>query len=76
MCLAVAGRVIGTRGEGIEKTAMVDVAGETREISLAMVPEAAVGTWVTIHAGHALMVLSDEEAEELADLTDEIAETL
>ena len=48
--------------------------GEQREINLALLSEAAVGMWVTVHAGHALAILSEEEAAELAGLTDEIAE--
>ena len=76
MCLAVAGRIIETRGDGVQRVATVELAGEAREISLAMLPEADVGSWVTIHAGHALTVLSEEEAAELVDLTDEIAENL
>jgi hydrogenase expression/formation protein HypC len=76
MCLAVAGRIIETSGDGLGRTASVEVGGEVREISLAMLPEAGPDAWVTIHAGHALAVLSDAEAAELADLTDEIAEIL
>ena len=76
MCLAVAGRIVATSGEGIRRVASVEVGDERREISLAMLPEAEVGSWVTIHAGHALAVLSDDEAAQLADLTDEIAESL
>jgi hydrogenase expression/formation protein HypC len=76
MCLAIAGRIRSIEGTGLERTAEVQVGEEVRTISLAMLPEAETGGWVTIHAGYALSMLSDEEAAELADLTDEIAEAL
>lgn len=76
MCLAVAGRIVDTRGEGIRRSALVRVGDDTREISLAMLPEAGAGDWVTIHAGHALTLLSEEDAARLAELTDEIADVL
>ena len=74
MCLAVAARILSDSGEGVTRTGVIELGGEQREISLAMLPEAAVGMWVTVHAGHALAILSEEEAAELAGLTDEIAE--
>jgi len=73
MCLAVAGRVLSVDGDGVSRTAVVDLGGAPRNISLAMLPEAGPGDWVTIHAGHALVVLTEDEAMELADLSDEIA---
>jgi hydrogenase expression/formation protein HypC len=73
MCLAVAGRILSAEGEGVARTASVDLGGTPREISLAMLPEAVVGDWVIVHAGHALRVLSDAEAEELVSLSEEIA---
>jgi len=76
MCLAVAARILSDSGEGVTRIGVVELGGEQREISLAMLPEAAVGMWVTVHAGHALGILSEEEAAELAGLTDEIAEFL
>ena len=76
MCLAVAGRVLSTEGDGVTRVGKVDLAGDHRQINLAMLPEAAVGSWVTVHAGHAISILSDDEAAELISLTDEIAELL
>jgi hydrogenase expression/formation protein HypC len=73
MCLAVAGRILSASGEGIDRRAQVELGGQPREISLAMLPDASVGEWVVVHAGHALRVLSDPEAEELVALSEEIA---
>ncbi len=73
MCLAVAGRVLSISGEGLSRTGVVDLGGTPREVGLALVDGVEVGTWVTVHAGHAIGVLSDDEAERLLDLTDEIA---
>ena len=73
MCLAVAGRVLSISGEGLTRTGVVDLGGTPREVGLALVDEVEVGTWVTVHAGHAIGVLSDDDAERLLDLTDEIA---
>jgi len=76
MCLAVAGRVLSTEGEGVTRVSIVDLAGEQRQINLALVPEAGVGSWVTVHAGHAIGTLSEDEAARLVSLSDEIAELL
>ncbi|MCB2224524.1 MAG: HypC/HybG/HupF family hydrogenase formation chaperone [Actinobacteria bacterium] len=73
MCLAVAGRVLSIEGEGVAREGMVDLGGTPRRIGLALVPDAAEGAWVTVHAGQAIGVLSDEDAAELVALTEEIA---
>lgn len=76
MCLAAAGRIRRIVGEGLARTAVVDMAGTDREVSLAMVPDAGHGDWVLVHSGYAFEVLSGEAAKELLDLTDEVAEHL
>ncbi|MBU1227153.1 MAG: HypC/HybG/HupF family hydrogenase formation chaperone [Actinobacteria bacterium] len=73
MCLAVAGPVLSARGEGVTRVGIVDLGGRPREVNLALVPGVEVGTWVIVHAGHAIEALSDEQAAELVGLTDEIA---
>jgi hydrogenase expression/formation protein HypC len=35
---------------------------------LSLVPEAAVGSWVLVHAGHAIAVLDEQEAHETYEL--------
>ena len=76
MCLAVAGRILSDSGEGVTRTGVIELGGERREINLALLPEATVGMWVTVHAGYAIGILSEEEAAELAGITDEMAEYL
>jgi hydrogenase expression/formation protein HypC len=72
MCLAVAGRIVRVSGDGLQRMADADVGGASREVSLAMVPEAKTGDWVLVHSGYAFEVLGDEAAQELLDLTDEV----
>jgi hydrogenase expression/formation protein HypC len=68
MCQAVAGRVERIGGTGLDKRGIVAVAGVERDVSLALVPEAAVGEWVIFHSGYALRKISDAEADALAGL--------
>lgn len=60
MCLAVPARIMSIQGE----MAVVEVGGVTRTISLALTPEAQVGQYVILHAGFALNVLDEAEAQE------------
>ncbi len=57
-------------------TAKVDFGGVTREADLTLVPEAATGDYVLIHAGFAIQLLSEEEARETLELFRELAEAL
>jgi hydrogenase expression/formation protein HypC len=72
MCLAVPGRVIEIDGT----TARVDFGGVTREANLTLVPEAAVDSYVLVHAGFAIQVLDEHEAEETLNLFRELAGAL
>lgn len=59
MCLALPSRVVELRpGE----LALVDLGGVRKEISVALVPEAAPGDYVIVHVGHAIGVVDAEEA--------------
>jgi hydrogenase expression/formation protein HypC len=64
MCLAIPGRVVSVEGS----SARVDFGGIQREISLDLVPEAALGDFVLAHAGFAIQILSEEDARETLDL--------
>ena len=60
MCLAVPVRVVELRdGE----SAIVDLGGVRKEISLALVEGVAVGDYVILHVGYALTKLDPAEAE-------------
>jgi hydrogenase expression/formation protein HypC len=60
MCLAIPVRVVELRGES---TALVDLGGIRKEISLALVDDVQVGDYVILHVGYALSKLDPDEAE-------------
>ncbi len=64
MCLAVPGKLISSTGDGLERTGSADFGGVLREVSLAFVPEAALGDYVIVHAGVAIAVLDEDAAAE------------
>ena len=60
MCVAVPTRIESIDGE----QATVNLAGARTRVSVALVPEAAVGDWVLVHAGFAIARLEASEAHE------------
>ena len=68
MCLAVPGKIVSVKGGNAE----VDFSGVKRSVSLDLVPEAAKGDYVLVHAGFAIQVLLQKEAEETLRLFREI----
>ncbi len=59
MCLAIPTRIETINPDG---TAIVELDGVRRAISLVFTPEAQVGDYVLVHTGYAISVLSEEEA--------------
>ena len=59
MCLAIPARIEVLTTPG---SALVNLAGVRKEISLALVPEAGVGDYVIVHVGYALQKLDEAEA--------------
>ncbi len=59
MCLAIPVRVVELLGES---TAVVDLDGIRKEISLALVDGVKPGDYVILHVGYALSKLDPEEA--------------
>ena len=72
MCLGVPGRVteIWDGGGDLDRKGRVSFGGVIREVSLAFVPEAEVGSFVLIHVGVALSVLDEAEAERTLEILD------
>lgn len=67
MCLGVPGRIVErltTNGADLA-TALVAFGGVTRPVCVALVPEAAPGDYVLVHAGLALECIDEEHANEL-----------
>jgi hydrogenase expression/formation protein HypC len=70
MCLAIPGRIIERYEDGGLPMARVDYAGAVAAACLSYTPEAVIGQYVLVHAGFALQVLNEAEAQaSLAELT-------
>jgi len=68
MCLAIPAKVVGVKGE----SAQVDFGGGVlREVNVTLV-DAKVGEYILVHAGYAIHVLSEEDAQETLRLWNEV----
>jgi hydrogenase expression/formation protein HypC len=65
VCLAIPGKIVELSSES-DPTALVDVAGVKRRVSLGLIEEEnpLPGDWVLIHVGFALSKISAEAAED------------
>ena len=63
MCLAVPGKVLEINDENGLPMALIDYAGTRNKACLSYTPEAAIGDFVIVHAGFALQILNQEEAD-------------
>ncbi len=74
MCLAIPGNIISIEGDEFSRMGKVNFGGTIKEVSLAYVPEAKVGDYVIVHAGFAINILDESEAnkvfEYLGDIVD------
>ena len=60
MCLAVPAKVLEITGS----VARVAVGGVERDASLMLLPEAKLGDYVLVHAGFAMQIVEEKDAEE------------
>ena len=72
MCLAVPARVVELLPR---RRARANLDGLELEISTDLVPEVAAGQYVIVHAGYALSILDEKEAEETLRLLEEVAQS-
>lgn len=63
MCLAVPGKVIEITDEGGLKMGSIDYNGTVNSICLELVPDIEVGQYTVVHAGFALSIIDEEEAQ-------------
>ena len=71
MCLAIPGKIISIDGELM---AEVDYGHVQNKVSLKLSPDAKCGQWVLVHAGFAVQVLDEDEAQETLALLRELAQ--
>lgn len=70
LCLAIPAKIVGIKGDD----ARVDFGeGVLRVVNVTLV-DVRVGDYVLVHAGYAIQVLSEEEAQETLRLWNEILE--
>ena len=67
MCLAVPGKIVRINGE----IGDIDFGGVIRQANVSMV-EASVGDWAVIHAGFAIEIMDEEDAQETIKLWNEV----
>ena len=67
MCLAVPAKILEIKG----KYAKVDFGGLTKEVDISLV-DAKVGHYVIIHAGFAIQIMDEKEAEETLAMFNEM----
>jgi hydrogenase expression/formation protein HypC len=68
MCLALPGCIVEVSGgEGFDRRGIVDFDGARQEVSLAYLPDVAVGDYVLVHVGFAMTKLDTSEAERILD---------
>lgn len=70
MCLALPALIVELLDA---ETAIVDLGGVRKQISIALVPEAQAGDYVIVHVGHAIGILDEAEAQATLALFAELA---
>ncbi|MGJ4896158.1 MULTISPECIES: HypC/HybG/HupF family hydrogenase formation chaperone [unclassified Bradyrhizobium] len=73
MCLAIPAEVIKLLPDDM---AIVSIDGVSKEVSVALIEEIAVGDYVILHVGHALAKIDPEEARETLDLLRQMGEAV
>ncbi|MCI6231865.1 MAG: HypC/HybG/HupF family hydrogenase formation chaperone [Selenomonas sp.] len=68
MCLAVPAKILSIQ----DALAKVELSGVTKDVSLMLLPEAKIGDYVLVHAGFAMQIVDEKEAEETYALLDEM----
>jgi hydrogenase expression/formation protein HypC len=73
MCLGIPGKIIEIHDQDGLRMCKVDFGGVVRDACIETLPEANVGDYTIIHAGFALNLLSEEEANLTLDALRELA---
>ncbi len=78
MCLGIPGKVIEMTDEedAFMRMGKVSFGGSVKEVSMAYVPDAKVDDYVIVHAGFALSVIDEQEANEVFAYLTEMGEAI
>ncbi len=77
MCLAVPGEVLSIENDdSMARMGRVSFGGVVKEVSLALVPDAAIGDYVIVHAGFAISIVNEQEAARTFELLKEIEDSI
>lgn len=72
MCLAIPGKLLKVFDENGLKMGNIDFGGSVSKVCLEYVPEIEIGQYTVVHAGFALSILNEEEAQKSFDTWDEV----
>ena len=72
MCLAIPGKVIEL--DESSRLGTVSIMGITREASFDLTPQVKLGDYVLLHAGFAIEIVDEQQAQETLDLLREFPE--
>ncbi|WP_417908645.1 HypC/HybG/HupF family hydrogenase formation chaperone [Candidatus Electronema sp. PJ] len=73
MCLAVPGKLTDIYEKDSLSMAKIDFGGIAREICLAYMPEAKIGDYALVHAGFAISLMNEDEAQATLQLIKDVA---
>jgi len=72
MCLAVPGKIESVQEGKDVRTGLVSFGGISKDVCLALVPEAGVGDYVIVHVGFAISKVNEDTAKESLALLEEM----
>ncbi len=72
MCLAIPGKVLEVYEENGLKMGRIDYAGTVNTACLAYVPEIELGQYAIVHAGFAISIVDEEEAQKTYEVWEEL----
>ena len=72
MCLAIPGKLVEIYEENGLKMGKLDYSGAVNTACLEYVPEIEIGQYALVHAGFAINIIDEEEAQKTYDAWDEV----
>ncbi|MEJ2546024.1 MAG: HypC/HybG/HupF family hydrogenase formation chaperone [Calditrichaceae bacterium] len=76
MCLAIPGKIVEIYEENELRMGKIDFSGTMNTACLEYVPDVEVGHYVVVHAGFAIQVLDEAQAQEVFEAWDDLTDTL